>query len=432
MVETEKTFGNNASQESVVPQPAYLLGASNISERENDLSPSVHQAHYRSASDSSTDSTTQLLSTAMKSSEYNATRVRQITGFSMSGTSHELEQSVTEEATNVHIVAPTPLKSRVNLAPLPHQRSLAGVHESSSEEEDEGHPRSPTDQIARRTARTPSLCLAEKLAEFPPVPFSAFEVTNKSATLAARLGLPSTTLTSVSPSAFPWRPLTPKQPSVRSDKSKRKSPPPFLGPFPNLSGIGPLPNFSENLEHSHADYRPSPRLSEPSSSSLSDIVTDRSGHSPGPSGTSYLEVSQLAIEPINHREKVTTDLASSPIVAISASPTPSKYQNRQSRRTTMTSVWSEESAWTKLQPPDAERPVACERIVPDSLRPGVWRGDYASVGFVPSRRLAIGPSRQQSSLLRPGKLASELTVRFTRALKSPRTPSEFTIVQPPQ
>jgi len=422
----------------------------------DDLGPSFHPTHCRSTSESSTDSTAQLLGVKRKSSKYNAMRVRQ-------GAHHlvppppVLNKEMTEQKIGLTIIipepplaaSPSPPLVTVRLSDAPRLPSPTSVE---SESDDSPYRQSVDPQTKNRSfkARAPSpLNLSEELEQFPPVPLSAYLVSNKSATLASNLGLPSATQ---SPAPRFVVPLptdigTPPQfPHIRLDKGKGKAPPPPETPVPRIdttasdpgSSLGrsstrPLPRLPEGLDSDGSNNYVGSRASYLSPGSSSSDLEHEYGYFPGAPPSHCARPLPTVPASATWEEDVTDgELPPTPL-PVSRSTTPASVERRcpPSRRTTTTSVWSQESAWSRSQPPDVEYVLEYRRLIPNALIPGLMQGDRASVGAVPfaERRIMLPAGARPfiARPLRPGKIAS----RFAQAIKSPITPQGFTMVNVP-
>ncbi|KAL4062233.1 hypothetical protein V8B97DRAFT_1947435 [Scleroderma yunnanense] len=452
IVETEKSFGNNASQGSpIYPQPTYMANVPALAKSKSGIKPLVQATHYRSTSESSTDSTTQLLSVKRKPSKYNGMRVRQADQH-LTPVPPALSKGMVEKKASLTIAIPplpvtvmqSPPLVTVSLSAVPGVPSSASVESASDEE-------NPCKQLTGNRpkqlnfrAKAPSpLNLGEELAQFPQVPLSACLVSNKSATLASKLGLPSATH---SP-APRFVDLPPQLPPIKVDKGKGKAPAPPEIPVPRIditapdsgsslarSSIRPLPCIPEGPHSDGSSFYSSSRSSyassSSSSSSSSDVEPEHDRLSPHRASVRPLPV--VPASPAYKEEDVTDGelpVTPSPMLR---STTPASVK-AQSRRTTITSMWSQESAWSSSQPPDVAATLAYHGFVPNALIPGMMRNDQASVGSIPERRTGspAGARPLTTRPLRPVKVASRLTVRFVQALKSPITPKGFTMVNAP-
>ena len=452
-METEKSFGHTASKESLAfPQITYMANVPDLVPDRGDLRPSFHPIHYRSTSESSTDSTTQLLGVKRKSFKYNAMRVRQAARHLVPPPS-ALNKGMTEKKAGLTIIipesplaaAPSPPLVTVCLSAVPRLPSPTSVESESDEESLYRQSIGPQPKKRSFKAKAPSpLNLGEALARFPPVPLSTCFVSNKSATLASKLGLPSAMQSPAPPFAVPLSTdvgTTPQLPRIRLDMGKGKAPPPPETPVPHIDITAPDPGNSR----ARSSIRPLPRLPEGlnsdgsrwshlSSGSSSSDVESEYGCFPGAPSLHCARPLPTVPASATCEEADVTDggLPPTPLpVSRSTTPASVKRQRTPSRRTTVTSVWSQESAWSRSQPPDVEAALAYKRLIPNALIPGVMRGDQASIGSVPFvERRTMSPAGARPLIARPVKIASRLTVRFAQAIKSPITPKGFTMVNP--
>ncbi|KAI5990082.1 hypothetical protein EDD15DRAFT_2453080 [Pisolithus albus] len=431
--ETEKSFGNSASQESPVrPEPAYMP--------RRDVLPLL-QSHYRSASESSADSATQLLSVKRKSSKYNRMRVRQAGQPSTSTLSNQRRAALTINVPPPPSVGlPSPPLVTVKLSAVP----TAPTSNESRSDSSGGSEADAREGSGYRGKAPAPLILGDELAAFPPVPLSAYHVSNKSATLASRLGLPtpSPAFTPSSSYIVPFpsslQPATPQLLSTKLDKGKGKAPAPPETPIPSISvttpdadppsGIRPLPSLPASRDsNGFGSYSGSGSSSSYSESERHHVPTTSSQHSalrPLP-----------PVPPPNDGYTTDAEWPCTPGPSTrSVSRISHRSEDRGSRRTTISSVWSQESAWTKSQPPDNEAILAYSQLVPHAVIPDHEWVDAGSWAAKPAKR-AVSPATPRSSTLRgmrPVKLASRLTVRFAGAIKGPAvSPRGFTIVNAP-
>ena len=439
MEETEKSFGNNASQESLFfPRTTYMANVPDLAVSQDNPKSSFHPTHGRSGSGSSTDSTTQLLGVKRKSSKYNRMRVRQTGHHSApvpftSNKKHGLTITIPEPPL---VQTPSPPLVTVRLSANPYLQSPCNV-ESGSKRSFKDNAPSP-------------LNLGEHLAHFPPVPLtlSAGLVSNKSATLASKLGLPSIMQSSAPRFVVPLSMNTgtpPQHSPTRLDKGKGKAPAPPETPVPRIAITTPDSGSARNS----LSTRPLPRVPEipDSDGSIYSMSSYTSSHFsssnakckrkylPGASSQHRSSLRPLPTlpPPAACEEDITDGRLPATPVSRSTTPASSKGRRSLSRRTTMTSVWSQDSAWSRSQPPDMDATLAYERLLPSALMRSTVQGDQASVGAVPfaERRSRSPAGARPVRPLRPAKIASRLTVRFAQAIKSPITPKGFTMVNAP-
>ncbi|KAI6039784.1 hypothetical protein EDC04DRAFT_3061680 [Pisolithus marmoratus] len=423
MAETEKSFGNSASQESLVrPEPAYMP-------RRDVFPPSFPQGHYRSESESSADSATKLLGVKRKSSKYNGMRVRQA-GQISSSNQRKAELAITvPPPPSVGVLSP-PLVT-VQLSTVPPPTSQESQSKSSG-----GHEANASGGTGYKGKAPAPLTLGDELAAFSPVPLSAYHVSNKSATLASRLGLPTPSPAIIPSSSYivpfsaSFQLATPQPLYTRLDKGKGKAP-----AFPETS----IPRISVTAPDANSrppsSIRPLPHLPESLDSDRSSCYSS----SESPSGDSESEqhckprVSSQhsalrplpAVPPLNDGDVTDAEWPCTPGPSTrSIFRTSDRSEDRRSRRTTVSSVWSQDSAWTKSQPPDSEAMHAYSQLVPYAGIPG---REQVNVGSMAAKRVGLPATPR----MRPVKLASRLTVRFAGAIKSPISPSGFTIVNAP-
>lgn len=424
MADTEKTFGHSASQESPVrPEPAYMP-------RRDVLLPSLHQSHYRSESESSANSTTQLLGLKRKSSKYNGMRVRQAGQPSVPGPSNRRKAGLAitvPPPPSVGVLSPPLVTVKLSaVSPLP--ASHESQSKSSGREDASGG--------------SPHLILGDELAAFPPVPLSAYHVPNKSATLALRLGLPtpSPAITPSSRYIVPFsaslQPPTPQPLSTGHDNGKGEAPQLPETSIPRISvtapgaayrppsSIRPLPDLPETLDSDRSSCYSS------SASSSSDSEGEHH-HVHRPSSPRSALRPLPAVPPPNDGDIADAEWPCTPGPSTrTISRTSDRSDDRRSRRTTMSSVWLQDSAWTKSQAPDSEAIHAYSQLVPHAVLPG---HEQVNVGPMAAKRTVLPATPRLATLrgMRPVKLASRLTVRFAGVIKSPISPSEFTIVNVP-
>ncbi|KAF9237638.1 hypothetical protein BU15DRAFT_75834 [Melanogaster broomeanus] len=425
VMETE-SFGNNAFDESpVLPRPTYMPKGLAIPLYQANGQPrdSVQLTHSRSSSDSSADSSTELLSIKRKSSKYNGMRVRQadLTSSMMSKNivpPAELSRQLdTESATSrqssikghkLRISLPpvspsealSPPLLTVSLTPAPRLPTPVGAEHDPVIKGSKRLSRQTTEAFGR-LAKQPSFKLkvpaALTLAPIPASPssLSMREVTNKSATLAARLGLPvapeSPALYSASIRPLPSADI----PVVKLDKGKGKAIMP-LPPIPQISvtSSSPLGSWASDI------FLSSLTASQRDSSAPPSVDSD-SEYSPEPLhpsvGTDIRALPKIP-EPDDEEADITDPE--------SPSPPPLKYTNiPETRRTTMASVWSQDSA------------DIAYRI---------------SISTMPGRQAApAGPRVAPEKMFRPVKVASRISFRLGQALKTSKSAKGFDMVLAP-
>ncbi|KAH7884684.1 hypothetical protein F5I97DRAFT_2064169 [Phlebopus sp. FC_14] len=456
-LDAEKTWGNSAFDESPVlpPQPAYMpQGPVHPVDEKNGRAHGI-QRLSRTPSGSSAESTTQLLSVKRKSSKYNKMRVRQMNPLPALPKHNivppaELNRQMDAEASTLlrknskdhglridlpaasdgQVLSP-PLLT-VSLSPPPPQPSAGG----SKPPRGTPNSRRPLSRGGRRVTRQITEAFGKRpsfkskvppalnLAPHPVTPnlLSTREVTNKSATLAARLGLPS-----AQPPLSAEMPLL-TSPLPKRDKGKGKAPPPPATPVPRIGVMSPAMSSAPSP-------RPLPQLpnSFPESNERENVrssvssfgsVDSESNYSPEASHGSLMdEISSFPnIVRADDSEEGSID------AEFSTGPTVKRRQTFQSRRTTAASVWSQESAYTASQPPDIEAALAYQKLMPNANMLGVAQGDQAGASQTVGR--PAGPRVARSKYGRPAKSPSKFTIRFAHALKSPKSPG-FTMVLAP-
>ncbi|KAF9223454.1 hypothetical protein BS17DRAFT_754546 [Gyrodon lividus] len=471
MVETEKSFGNDAFDESpVLPQLAYMpkglvIPLYQANDQPRNSVPSLHH-HSRSSSESSADSSTQLLNIKRRSSKYNKMRVRQTNQPPPLPLNNivppaELSRQLNNETGTIsrqssgkgrrlrinlppmsEAAAPSPPLMTVSLTPAPRLPAPAGAELQ----------REPSIKGIKHLFRQTTEAFGEvgngygfkykvpPVLNLLPVPLSTREVTNKSATLAARLGLP------VSPPHSAFIRLLPSVdvPVRKLDKGKGKAPAPPATPVPEISvslsnpsgksSIRLLPqlphSFAEGSSRSfQSDSRSSISSFASEASLAAPSVHSDSEYSPGaphPSAVSDTRPLPSTPKTGDSEEDTTNSEPSSPLSTLR------RMNTTRSWRTTMTSVWSQDSAHTTSQPPDTEAYLAYQQLVPNAIVPGVMQANRESISAGQGRQAApAGPRVASVKMLRPVKAASKLSVRFAQALRSPKSPQGFTMVLAP-
>ncbi|KIK80659.1 hypothetical protein PAXRUDRAFT_833394 [Paxillus rubicundulus Ve08.2h10] len=485
VVQTEDTFGNDTFDESpVLPQPAYMSKGPVIplyqaNDQLRNCMPSLHQ-HSRSSSESSTNSSTQLLSIKRKSSKYNKMRIRQpnhlppLPSFNIvppaepslqldvangsisrrsSGKGRELRITLPPMS---EAEAPSPPLVTVSLTPAPRSPCPAGA-EFQREPPIKAFKRlsrHTTEAFGKIGKKSSFKFKAPSALNLPPIPASPSllytrEVTNKSATIAVRLGLPVSSRTEAfgteafgfaAPHSASIRPLPSANIPVRKlDKGKGKAPAPPATPMPRISvtslspsSIRLLPRLPDSFsEGSSSSYQSDSRSSVSSftSENSSAAVDSDSEYSPETQHSSAISGTRpLPSTPrTDYSEEGITDSEPS-----FPPPTLKRANTPQSRRTTMSSVWSQDSAYTTSQPPDVEAYLAYQQLVPNAIMSGMMQGNQASINSVLGKQVApAGPRVAPTRRRRPVKAASKLSVRFAQALKSPKSPRGFTMVFAP-
>jgi len=215
---------------------------------------------------------------------------------------------------------------------------------------------------------------------FLSLPPSSRQVSNKSAILAARLGIPAASARNSSP-------MSAVSSAQKLDQGNaRVSAPPVTS----------IPRIEVNICN--------PRSSSSSAWTVMDSDLDCSGEI-----THVRKVRPLppTPEPSAHGQVIVDPC--SPI---------SQCMRDQSQRMTVSSVWSQETGYTMSQPPDAENQEVYQQLVANALVPGVMLGDQADVGGVMSRQTTSG-----SRGARPIKVTSKISARFSDML-NPKSPNE--------
>ena len=290
--------------------------------------------HSRDSSWSSVDSNTELLNAEKASVRANVARLPS------SGSTHSLWLNRQPSDPRLRAASETPRSPRAS--------SVTGDAQdqrwSSQSMADTGTPRKVGRELTFKSKAPPALNLSHPAV--PPLLHSAWDITNKSATLAARLGLPSAHTPSQTAgvnqgnagvsvfSATPiprievnhWSPDTAEQPNSQ-----------------------PSPSFTVSLDSDSDDVgeimhvKPLPQLPEP-------VGND-----------------QVVLEPFR--------------------ASGSEWMHARTERATMVSVWSQESSrYTLPQSPDEEVQEAYRQLM--GL---VSRDDQANVGKTAKRQTPSGP-----------------------------------------
>ncbi|KAI6025122.1 hypothetical protein PISMIDRAFT_552685 [Pisolithus microcarpus 441] len=357
-VETEKSFGNCGSQESPVrPEPAYMP------KRDVLL---LFQSHHRPVSESSADSATQLLSVKRKPSKYNRMRVRQAGQPSISTLSNQRRAALTINVPPPPPVGlPSPPLVTVKLSTVPTAPTSNESHSNSS-----GGNEADANGGSGCKRRVPApLILGDELAAFPPVPLSAYHVSNKSATLASRLGLPTPSPAFMPSSSYrvPFsaslQPATPQPLSTKLDKGKGKAPAPPEMPIPSISVTTP-----DADQQSPSGIRPLPSLPQSCNSNGFNSYSGSESEQHHVLRTSSQHSALRLLPPVPPLNDGYTTDAEWPCTpgpsTRSISQTSHSSEDRGSRRTTISSAWSQDNAWTESQPPDNEAILAYSQLVP--------------------------------------------------------------------
>ncbi|KAG6373431.1 hypothetical protein JVT61DRAFT_6582 [Boletus reticuloceps] len=348
--DTVMTFGNDASGESpVVPRNLRYT----IPSHENDLQlcnpPQPSSNHSRSSSWTSVDSNSELLGSE--------------------DASYKPVQLAVVPVALSNNTPPTWLSRRVGgEAPLPATSLDPGYRvsfltrdtepEHSTQNQrcsvsfqpvtDSDASRKGAKELTFRSKAPPALDLSNL-----PHPPSLREVTNKSPALAARLGIPSACATSQTPAVLTVRQLDQGNSNVSALRAM------------------PIPRIEVDIwspDHADTTYPPS----SPSSYTGTDCGSEFSAEM-----IHFRRVRPLPEVPeLNDTEYDITDLCL---------PSPSRLHAR-SQRTTLTSVWSQDTGYTLSQPADAEGQEACKQLAVNALVPGVMLGDRADVGGTTRRR----------------------------------------------
>ena len=279
------------------------------------------------------------------------------------------------------------------------------------------------------------------LSRFPglPVPLSSGEVSNKSTTLAARLGIPvasaynpsqTSTVSSAQkldqgnakvsvfpPTPIPWITINISSPENANASNSRVSVPPpspastgtdgdldYSGEVVHVRKVRQLPEVPEpgHNEQGIADACPRSMRAQSQRTTMSSVWSQETGYTmsrpPDAVSQAYQQLVANALVPgVKLGERASVGGAT------------------QSQRTTMSSVWSQETGYTMTQPPDAERQNAYQQLVANALAPGVMRKQS-------------GP-RGRPKMLHAIKVASKLSARFPDML-SPKSPNNMPRIVP--
>ncbi|KAF8553980.1 hypothetical protein OG21DRAFT_1169621 [Imleria badia] len=215
--------------------------------------------------------------------------------------------------------------------------------------EDTNAPRKGAKELTFKSKAPPALNLSH--LQVLPQPFSSREVTNKSSTIAARLGIP---VAAYSPSQ-----VLAGFSAEKLDQADARA---------SASPVTPIPRIVNPWSAKNADESNSRPPHSPSSSICTDSDSEYSGE------IMYVR----KVRPLPQVPEPTGDEQDT---ADSCPPSPRRMRVL-SQRTTMTSVWSQETGYTLSQPPNAERQEAYQQPVANLLVPGALVGDKADVGGV--------------------------------------------------
>lgn len=463
-VDTEKTFGNDAFDESpILPPVAHmpkgpLLPLFNGTSKAispvslSDFPPVKH--HSRNSSTASTDSATHLLSIKRKPSRFHKLRVKQSESLlplsrailtpaelnrqlsavsdtkSLKGGDLRLELPQMAEVKTAKMAAvtvglspaprsaaasvvtappfvPTPIQS-TNASPIMRQFTTAF-----------GEPSRKFSMFGPRSKGSGKLPLTLPAGPpLSPIPASP-SVKSPTKKFVSRFRIPSTkrrptplNLTDVTdiPVIRPLPVITTKAEALQKvDKGKGRAPP---SPATLLVGTNAVSRFPAALRPLPQCPRDSAVSSPSSERSRPELATSAVPHERHGSISSPSSLSSVSNSPDNTYSTSSVDGGSEkdlpsipPIESIDSESSPSPYfekvkRTAKSERSTWTTVWSQDSAVTLSQPPDEEAMLAYASLVPGA---SVIKGDQASVENVSKRQDVPIPSA-----LRPGNSVAKL------------------------
>ena len=458
--EAEKTFGNDASGESpIVPREKYF-SQSTISLHEsshqtyNPAQPSSN--HSRDPSWTSVDSNAELL--VAKKASYETTQMKVAT--------LALNGIIPSPALGRPFGGDTPLRA-ASFGPCsprsfvtkgsPSEPSTQDQQRSFQPIQDTDPPRTGAKEPTFKSKAPPSLSLSP--IPVLPNPFSAREVVNKSSTLAARLGIPVASACSPPLVSAGFSAQKPDQADARAsavlvtsiprievntwspktvDESNSQLPPSpcsslctdsdseYSGEMIHVGRVRPLPEVPEpsDSEQDTVDSSPpSPRRMDAQSQrmTMTSVWSQETGYTlsqpPDAEGQEAYQqlVANLLVPGVGLGDKAGVGGVTDKQTPLDPLP---RHMRARSQRTTMSSVWSQETGYTLSQFPNAEGQGTHHSAVANLLAPGMMLGDKADVGGVMSRPTPSGPRARPKRL----KVASKLSAGFSQML-SPKSPN---------
>ncbi|KAG2756619.1 hypothetical protein P692DRAFT_20868286 [Suillus brevipes Sb2] len=459
-VDTEKTFGNDAFDESPILPPVAHMPKGPLLPLYDDTSKAVSPVslsdfppvryHSRNSSTASTDSATHLLSVKRTPSRFHKMRVRQsesllplsraiLTPAELNRQLNAVSDTESLKGQNLrldlpHIAEVNTAKTAVvtvSLSPAPRSAAASMVTASPSVSAPPimrqftaafGKPSRKFSMFGPRSKGTDKLPLALPVgAPLSPI-LASPSVKSPTKKFVSRLRVPSTKrrpapldLVDVNyvPAIRPLPAITTQAEALQTiDKGKGRAPP----------SPATLLVEKDAMSRSRAALRPLPQF--PHSSAASSSSSERSRPEPATSApyerhgsiTSLSSLSSSLDSPDNTystssvdggSEKVLPSIpptCSSTIESIDSELSLSSYSEKGERvikgdRTTWTTVWSQDSAVTLSQSPYEEAMLACGSLVTGAS--GI-KGDQGSVENVPKKQ-EVPPA------LRPGNLVAKLS-----------------------
>jgi len=352
VTEAEKTFGNDASGDSpIVPRLQSTIPSYKNSHRT--YSPTqLSSTHSRDHSWSTVNSNTELLRAGKASYKSIQTKVAPLPLNGITSPQSNTERQDFKFQSKMMVDVPLRTAS-LDL----HSPSVSFVTGDTRHEPSTQDQQCPIQPMADTDAPTKGAKVPTFKSKAPaalnlsrilvsPLPLHSREVSNKSATLAAQLGIPDAS------ACNPSQTLAVSS-AQKLDQGNAK-----------FSAFSPIPRIKINVSSLENVNEPNSRSSPSSVSTGTDSDSDYSGE--------IVHVRNVRPLPqVPHDEQDIVD---------PCPPSPQSMRAR-SQRMTMTSVWSQETGYTMSQPPDAES-QAYQQLVADAPVPGAILGDPADVGGV--------------------------------------------------
>jgi hypothetical protein len=352
VTEAEKTFGNDASGDSpIVPRLQSTIPSYKNSHRT--YSPTqLSSTHSRDHSWSTVNSNTELLRAGKASYKSIQTKVAPLPLNGITSPQSNTERQDFKFQSKMMVDVPLRTAS-LDL----HSPSVSFVTGDTRHEPSTQDQQCPIQPMADTDAPTKGAKVPTFKSKAPaalnlsrilvsPLPLHSREVSNKSATLAAQLGIPDAS------ACNPSQTLAVSS-AQKLDQGNAK-----------VSAFSPIPRIKINVSSLENVNEPNSRSSPSSVSTGTDSDSDYSGE--------IVHVRNVRPLPqVPHDEQDIVD---------PCPPSPQSMRAR-SQRMTMTSVWSQETGYTMSQPPDAES-QAYQQLVADAPVPGAILGDPADVGGV--------------------------------------------------
>jgi hypothetical protein len=441
-VDTEKTFGNDAFDESPILPPVAHMPKGPHLPLYNDTSKAVSpvslsdfppvKCHSRNSSTASTDSATHLLSVKRTPSRFHKMRVRQ------SESLLPLSRAILTPAELNHQLNATSdtesLKGHNLRLDLPQMAEVSTVKMAVVTVSLSPAPRSAT---ASMVTASPSVATPIQSMNAPPIMrqfTAAFGGPSRKLSMFGPRSKGSGKLPLTLPAGLPLSPI-PASPFVKSPtkkfvsrlrvpSTKRRPTPldlvdvtdiPVIRPLPAITtkaevlqkvdeGKGSAPSSPATLlveknamSHSRTALRPLPQF--PRNSAASSSSTERSRPEPATSATPHER--QVSISSLSSLSSFLV----SPDSTYSTSSVDGGSEKAQ--RSTWTTVWSQDSAITLGQSPYEEAMLAYASLVPSA---NAIKGDQASVEDVPKTQEVPPVSHVPiPSALRPGNLVTKLS-----------------------